>query len=261
MLLTQFDENKVAMFNPDTLHEKNPNFPKACVSFFSYKLIEEFVKHYNPEIIGYFGTSVMPFLPIYKINYKGVDVAVVQAMVGEPLQVANFDELIGMGIKEFVLIGSCGCLAQNIEENSLIVPNCALRDEGTSFHYEPASDEIKLETEAVAVIENTLKSLKLNFLRGKTWTTDAIFRETKQKVELRRNQGAITVDMECAGMAACAKFRGVHFAQFFYGVDDLSKEDYNVRGLLDDHDLPAKARVVPVGIECAYNMFKRFEKN
>ena len=66
--------------------------------------------------------------------------------------------------------------------------------------------------------------------------------------------------MECAGMTACAKFRGVHFAQIFYGADDLSKDDYNVRGLLDDRDLPTKAKVIPIGIECGYSMAKRFSK-
>ena len=248
MLLFDFDPNKKAMFDPDTLHPKNPNFPKTCVSFFSYKLMEEFVKHYNPEIIGEFGTSVMPFFPIYKINYKGEDIAVVQAMVGEPLQIGNFEELIGMGVKNFLLIGSCGCIGDNIDEYALIVPTAALRDEGTSFHYlEGIEDEVELEKEAVQAITSTLDTLGLHYITGKTWTTDAIFRETRNIVALRRSQGAITVDMECAGMTACAKFRGVHFAQIFYGADDLSKDDYNVRGLLDARELPTKAKVIPIG--------------
>lgn len=260
MLLNDFlDPNPVAMYDPRTLHEKDPNFPKTCLSFFSYRVMEEFVKCYNPEIIAYYGTSVMPFYPVYKINYKGEDIAVVQAFVGEPLQVGNFEELIFMGVKNFLLIGSCGCIGKNIEEYSLIVPTSALRDEGTSFHYVEASDEIELEAEAVKVVTDTLDSLGKHYITGKTWTTDAIFRETKDKVELRRSQGAITVDMECAGMAACAKFRGVHFAQIFYAADDLSNEEYDVRGLMDERGLQSKAKIIPLGVECAYELSKHFK--
>ncbi len=260
MLLEEFDSNPVGMYDPSILHEKIPNFPKTCVSFFSYKLMEEFVERYKPEIVAEYGTSVMPFFSVYKINYKGEDIAVVQAMVGEPLQVGNFDELIFMGVKNFLLVGSCGCLEKNIEEYSLIVPTSALRDEGTSFHYQPPSDEIELEKEAVEVVENTLKDLKIKYAKGKTWTTDAIFRETKDKVERRRSQGAITVDMECAGMAAVAKFRNVHFAQIFYGSDDLSLEEYDARDLIDNKDIMKIAKIIPIGIECAYNMAKHFNE-
>ncbi len=261
MLLNEFDPNPKGMYDPSILHEPIKNFPKTCVSFFSYRYMQEFVEKYKPEVIAEFGTSVMPFFPVYKINYKGEDIAVVQAMVGEPLQVGNFDELIFMGVKNFLLIGSCGCLEKNIEEYSLIVPTSALRDEGTSFHYQPASDEIELEKEAVMVVENTLKDLGLKYAKGKTWTTDAIFRETKDKVERRRAQGAITVDMECAGMAAVAKFRNVHFAQIFYGADDLSLDEYDARGIIDNKGLLENAKIIPIGIECAYNMAKHFGEN
>lgn len=258
LVLTEFDPNPKGMYDPNTLHEKNPKFPKTCVSFFSYKYMQEFVSHYKPEIIAEYGTSVMPFFPVYKINYKGEDIAVVQAFVGEPLQVGNFEELICMGVKNFLLVGSCGCLGKDIEEYSLIVPTSAIRDEGTSFHYLPASNEVELEKEAVKVVEDTLDSLGLKYIKGKTWTTDAIFRETKDKVERRRNQGAITVDMECAGMAAVAKFRNVHFAQVFYGADDLSLDEYDARSIIDNKGLMENARIIPIGIECAYNLARHF---
>lgn len=260
LLLTEFDDNQRSMYDPSTLHKPIKDFPKTCVSFFSYKYMQEFVKAYNPEIIAEYGASTMPFYPVYKINYKGEDIAVVQAFVGEPLQCGNFEELIFMGVENFLLVGSCGCLQKNIEEYSLIVPTAAIRDEGVSFHYEPPSNEIELEAEAVKVVEDTLAGLKIKYVKGKTWTTDAIFRETKKKVKRRQKQGAITVDMECAGMAAVAKFRGVHFAQIFYGADDLSLEEYDIRSLANNDGLLENAKIIPIGIECAYNMRKHFDK-
>ena len=54
-----------------------------------------------------------------------------------------------------------------------------------------------------------------------TWTTDALYRETADKVARRKKQGAICVEMECAGMQALCQFRGTEFFQYFYAGDNL----------------------------------------
>jgi purine-nucleoside phosphorylase len=60
------------------------------------------------------------------------------------------------------------------------------------------------------------------YLVGKTWTTDAIYRETPTKIAQRRAEGCITVEMEAAAFFAVAQFRGVRFGQLLYGGDDVS---------------------------------------
>ena len=40
-------------------------------------------------------------------------------------------------------------------------------------------------------------------------------------MERRKKQGCVCVEMECASLAAVAKFRDVKFAQFFYVTDNL----------------------------------------
>ncbi len=59
---------------------------------------------------------------------------------------------------------------------------------------------------------------------GKTWTTDAFFRETPAKIARRRAEGCLAVEMEAAAFFAVAQFRGVIFAQLLYGGDDVSGE-------------------------------------
>ena len=68
------------------------------------------------------------------------------------------------------------------------------------------------------------------YVLGKTWTTDAIFRETPAKVQLRRSEGCLTVEMEAAAFFAVAQFRGVIFAQMLYGGDDVSGAEWDARG-------------------------------
>jgi uridine phosphorylase len=66
-------------------------------------------------------------------------------------------------------------------------------------------------------------------LTGKTWTTDALYRETAAKVTRRRDEGCLTVEMEAAALFAVARFRGVPLAQVLYGGDDVSGAEWDSR--------------------------------
>lgn len=252
MLLQEFDENKKAILNPEDIHKKTDDFPKTCVSFFSKTLMQEFINVFNAEVIGHVTNSTCKFI-IYKINYKGEDIAVYQSPVGAPACVANFEEIIAMGVEKLILVGCCGCLKKDMEDYSIIIPTSALRDEGTSYHYLPESDEIEIDKQCVNIIEAVMKENNINYHKGKTWTTDAIFRETREKANKRISQGAITVEMECSAMASVSKFRNVKFCQFFYASDNLAGESYDPRSLING-DLSKKAYVIPLALECALKL-------
>jgi purine-nucleoside phosphorylase len=67
------------------------------------------------------------------------------------------------------------------------------------------------------------------YIVGKTWTTDAFYRETPGKVARRREEGCLTVEMEAAAFFAVARFRDVDFGQILYGGDDVSGEAWDTR--------------------------------
>ena len=69
---------------------------------------------------------------------------------------------------------------------------------------------------------------------GATWTTYAIYRETRDKLGRRVAEGCLTVEMEAAAFFAVATFRGVTFAQVLYAGDDLSGDAWDERGW-DEH--------------------------
>lgn len=248
MLLEEFDKNKNAIFNPDTYSCRIDNCPELCVSFFSKSIMNEIVRLFNPEVMGYVENATAKF-PVYRVKYNGNEIAVYQSPVGAPACVGCFEEVVEMGIKKIVLVGCCGCLDENIADYSIILPTAAIRDEGTSYHYAPSSDEVKLNTSVIKKLECKLKNLNLNYHKGKTWTTDAIYRETPAKVARRKEQGAITVDMECSAMAVVAKFRKIEFGQIFYAADSLATETYQPRSI-NDHDVSKKGKVIPIAFDC-----------
>lgn len=79
------------------------------------------------------------------------------------------------------------------------------------------------------IIKETLEKKQIPYICGKTWTTDGYFRETEKKVEMRKEEGALTVEMEAASFFAVAMFRGVELGQIIYGGDDVSGMGYDMR--------------------------------
>ena len=166
---------------------------------------------------------------IYQMEHNGKSLVVLHPGVGAPVAAGLLDTAIVMGCRKFIACGGAGVLDREIAVGHIVVPTSAVRDEGTSYHYLPASREVEASPEAVAAIERTLKARRVDYLIGKTWTTDAPYRETPNKVQLRRAEGCLTVEMEAAAFFAVARFRGVQFGQLLYGGDDVSSEEWDSR--------------------------------
>ena len=167
--------------------------------------------------------------PVYLLELHGRQVAVFHPGVGAPLAAAMLEELIALGARKFIACGGAGSLDRQVSLGRLIVPHAAVRDEGTSYHYLPASREVAPSPAGVAALEHVLREHGRDYLVAKTWTTDAFYRETPAKIRLRRAEGCLTVEMEAAAFFAVAQFRGVTFAQLLYGGDDLSGHAWDSR--------------------------------
>ncbi len=167
--------------------------------------------------------------PIWKVNRHGVDVAVFHPGVGAPLAAGFLEEAIVMGARSVVACGGCGTLSADVGPGDIVVPTVAVRDEGTSYHYLPPSRTVDADPEGVAAAVALLEERGVPFTTGKVWTTDAIYRETRQKVDRRKAEGCLVVEMEAAAFFAVARFRGIRFAQLLYGGDDLSGTEWDSR--------------------------------
>ena len=135
MILEEFDINKTAIINPDTFKKPLDNMPKTCVSFFSKSIMKYIVENFELEEIARISNATAYF-PIYKININGTELAIFHSAMGASACVANAEELIQLGVTNLLLVGTCGCLEDKMEEYSIIIPTSAIRDEGTSYHYE-----------------------------------------------------------------------------------------------------------------------------
>ena len=147
------------------------------------------------------------------------------------MAVGQLEELKAVGFKNIIVLGSCGVLDKRIEADKILIPSVALRDEGTSYHYAPASDEISYNEALLLTMEKAFNNAGIEHVRAKTWTTDAFYRETADKVKRRMAVGAEVVDMEASALMAWTQFRQANVYQFFYTADyvDHHNEEWDKR--------------------------------
>ena len=225
--ILEFDDTRRALIEPDLLH-RSMDVPEHCVLCFFQDAIEQACGADRARTV-YHLRSEIGNNPIYELKVNGERVIVVHPGVGAPLAAAFLEDLIALGCRKFIACGGAGVLDGGIVLGHAVVPTAAIRDEGTSYHYLPASRDVNASPEAVAAIEYTLKQNGVPYLLGKTWTTDAIYRETPAKIARRKQEGCLTVEMEAAAFFAVAQFRGVTFGQILYGGDDVSSETWDHR--------------------------------
>ncbi len=253
MILQDFDECKTSTFDPYEVENVVPNFPKIGITCFSKKLIDRYVETFNAEPIAR-AHNANGDIPIYKINHKGLDIALFMSPVGAATCTVAYEEIIAMGLEKLIIFGTCGVLDSNIDDLAIIIPTAAIRDEGTSYHYMKASDEIPVNKKYKKEFEDILKNNNVSYVEGKTWTTDAPYRETRDKVLKRKEQGCICVEMECSAMNAVANFREKELFQFFYAADNLDSTKWDKRSLGCDDKLSEKEQIVHFAIELAHKI-------
>lgn len=165
----------------------------------------------------FIGASSVLDIYIYKER-----IVLAYAPLGAPAAAGLLEELIAFGIKKVIACGSSGLIG-NFDTSHLLLVNKAIRDEGLSYHYLEPSVYVETSDKLTKLIEKELKSRSILFEEGITWTTDAFYRETQSRIDIRKSQGAIAVEMECAGLAAVAKYRNIDLAQILYFSDVLKQ--------------------------------------
>lgn len=74
-----------------------------------------------------------------------------------------------------------------------------------------------------------LEEKDISYIKGITLTTDALFRETEDRIKRHTEEGAKVVEMEQVGCIAVAQFRGFDYGALVYGGDDVSRVEWDNR--------------------------------
>ena len=160
--------------------------------------------------------------------------------IGAPVIAALTDEFGALGVVQFVLIGLAGGLQANLSAGSLVVSTSALRGEGVSRHYLPASETVSASIDLVRGISTVLDNQGVVYASGPTWTTDAPYREERQLVLKHQHDNLLAVDMEAAALLAVADSLGLSAVALYSIADTLSDGRWQ---MCADMRLPEKGLV------------------
>ena len=225
--ILEYDPNVPAVIEPSDVI-KPRDMPAHCVICFFKEVIDKVVAEHDAKILLTSNWEDGPH-PIYEIAHQKQRVAFFHPGIGAPLAAGLLDEVIAGGCRTFMVCGGCGVLEKNIGVGTPIVVTGAVRDEGVSYHYLPPTREIVANPRATKALMTTLDRERVGYRAGKTWTTDAPYRETAGKVSMRRAEGCIAVEMESAALMAVAEFRKVVLGYILYGGDDVTGLQWDTR--------------------------------
>ena len=232
--ILEYDDSS-PVINPENVISKR-DVPEYAVICFFQEVIANLKDREETRLVTNLKSEI-GLNPVYEIKFNEKNILVFHPGVGAPLAAALLEEVIALGASKFIACGGAGVLDEEIQVGKLVVPTAAVRDEGTSYHYLPPAREVSASREGIAAIEKVLKKHKIDYLLAKTWSTDSYYRETVAKVQQRKKEGCLTVDMEASAFFAVARHRGVTLAQILYGGDDVSCIEWDSRDWADKRSI------------------------
>ncbi|MGO1580875.1 MAG: nucleoside phosphorylase [Peptoniphilaceae bacterium] len=225
-IINSFDNESQAILKASYIHKKAEIKIDTCIITFSRKIIKSLLReNIIEEIKDIKIGNDNGIYPIYLV--KGSEIVIYLSPIGAPMTVAFLEEIkVILDIKNIISFGTCGVL-EEIEEGKIIVVNKAYRDEGTNYHYKKASDYIDIKNSEK--VRRIFDKLSIDYVEGKTWTTDAIYRETENNKNKRLEEGCIAVEMEVSAIQALSDYYNIEYYNFLYSADSLAGDSWNKR--------------------------------
>jgi len=146
--------------------------------------------------------------------------------VGAPGLAIKVEELIALGAKRFIAIGTAGGLMNAHKIADFVLCHKALAEDGVAHLYLP-QDQRTVEADPQMILEWThfAKERSLpQFHPAMAWSFSAIFRETVSDVHRVSKQGCSAVEMEAATLYALGQEKGVQTLSLFVISDSITQE-------------------------------------
>ncbi len=213
--------------------------PSAVVICFFAELIEQLAQREDTERVGVL-TAAHGEHQVFSVAHGTGRVTVFHPGVGAPIAAAFLEEVIAAGGRSFVAVGGAGALLPDLVLGHPVVVQSAVRDEGTSYHYAAPARVIDADPAGVAALRETLDAIGADYMTGRTWTTDAFYREPRTRIARRIEEECLVVEMEAAAFIAVARFRGVRLGQLLYAGDSVAGAEWDHRDWYNAADIRSR---------------------
>ena len=229
MITDCYDISTEPMMTLKDFYGEPQHLVDICLIIFSIEIHNHLLHTYECKQIAVL-RSCNGNTPVYKLNYKGIEVAFYLTAIGSAMASGLCHATSWVtGATKFIMFGSCGSLDREQTEGKFIIPTESYRGEGCSYYYAPPADYITIRSSAK--LSGIFEKLGVPHVCGRVWTTDSMMRETAGLVAKRKAEGCIAVEMEVAGVQAVCDFYGLELYDFLEAGDVLESSGYEVEGL------------------------------
>ena len=157
--------------------------------------------------------------------HEGTEYGIIGRVVGAPFAVLVAEELFASGCQLLISITSAGQIISMGRPPYVVLIEKALRDEGTSYHYQPPSPYSYLHPVLREVICTAWDHKPVPLFAGASWTTDAPFRETEEMIAVCRKHGILAVEMEAAALYALASAKQYEIVCFAHVTNQMGQTE------------------------------------
>ena len=229
MITDSFDIETPAIPRFDSFYGEQKHIVDTCIVTFSKQIYDSVLETFDCVKIAEIG-ACNGVTPIYQFTHGGIAVGFYLSAIGSAMAAQCCLESNWLtGATKYIMFGSAGSLDGEATTGKFVIPTHAYRDEGMSYHYALPADYIDIKNHGK--VAELFRRLRLPYVEGRVWTTDAFMRETVGQTARRRSEGCIAVEMELAGVQAVCDFTGLELYDFLVTGDVLSDAPYTVEGL------------------------------
>lgn len=150
---------------------------------------------------------------------SGENVIVCSTGIGGPSSAIAVEELYMAGVRNFIRVGTCGAIRQDIIGGDIVIAESAVRQEGTSLHYAPIEYPATADFEITSALFNAAKQMNKTAHVGVVQSKDSFYGQHSpermpvsdsllRKWNAYKKLGVLASEMECAAIYSVAASLG-----------------------------------------------------
>ncbi|MBB6097643.1 purine-nucleoside phosphorylase [Deinobacterium chartae] len=144
-------------------------------------------------------------------TYKGVRVSVQTTGMGCPTTAIVAEELIRLGARYLLRVGTCGAATPRLNPADLVIAQAAVPNDGTTRQYLGGAPYAPIASfELVEAGVASARAAGIPHHVGLIMTEDAFYASTPEHARLWASRGVLGFEMEASALFLVAAMRGVH---------------------------------------------------
>ena len=183
---------------------------------------------------------------MYTGLYKGTKVTALNGGLYSPSSAIMGELVCAAGTGHIIRTGSCGALREDISVGDLVIVTGSVRGEGTTPYYVPDNFSTVSDIGVASALVKAAEKAGIKYHLGTVWTTDALLKETKERVEKMRELKVKAVDMVSASLLTVAQLYEVKACSILAVSDNLITGEI---GFLDPKYYETEAAMIDIALE------------